>query len=124
MRLLLDSHIFLWYTASQSPLRGDVVSTLKQADEIYVSVASLWELNLKAAKGKLVLCEPLVHLVALYELSLLSIHSEHADTILKMPQHHGDPFDHMLLAQAKTENLTLMTHDKMLARYDVPILLV
>ena len=124
MRLLLDSHIFLWYTATESPLRGGVASTLRQAEDIYVSVASLWELNLKAAKGKLSLSRPLVQLVALYDLSLLNIQSQHADAILRLPNHHRDPFDHMLLAQAQVEGLTLITHDKILAQYDVPVLLV
>ncbi len=124
MRLLLDSHIFLWYAAPDTPLATGTIALIEHADEVFVSVATIWELSIKIAKGKLSTQRPLVELARLCDLELLPIMPEHAQAILSLPRHHRDPFDHLLLAQANIEELTLMTHNKVLARYGVPVLLV
>jgi len=90
-----------------------------------VSAASIWELSIKRSLGKLPgLSGSLVDIAEKNELELLSVSAAHAEAVGELIRIHGDPFDHLLLAQAKVEGLTLVTHDDILARYGVPILLV
>jgi PIN domain nuclease of toxin-antitoxin system len=124
MKLLLDSHIFLWYAAPVSPLSDQTFTLIEKADDVFVSAVSIWELSIKAAKGKLPEQRPLSDLARACDFQLLPVMPEHGEAILTLPRHHGDPFDHLLLAQAKVEGLTLVTHDKILSNYEVPVLLV
>lgn len=124
MDLLLDSHVLLWYSDPSRSLPQRAVASIEQADSVFVSTASIWELNIKAAKGKLALGGLLSRLVEECGFSILNISVEHAEAIRHMKRHHGDPFDHMLLAQAKVDHLTLVTHDRILSEYGVPVLLV
>lgn len=95
-----------------------------------MSTVSAWELVLKQRLGKIQLPPELsknpgkgiARAVAASEFLPLPIGFEHAEHVLGIPLHHGDPFDHMLIAQAQIEDLTLITHDKAMGRYDVPLL--
>ena len=122
--LLLDSHIFHWYDKGDARLRPDVVAWINATDAVYVSAASIWELTIKRLAGKFEASGSLIDVAKAHGFQLLDIKAEHAEAIASLPRHHRDPFDHILLAQASLEGLTLVTHDDILARYGVPILLV
>lgn len=116
-RLLLDTHLLLWAVAEPQKLP---VAARKRIDEaeVYVSAASIWEVSIKAALGKLA-ADP-AELLAEIEPAgflLLPVTGEHAAAVAKLPPVHADPFDRMLIAQAKTEPLVLLTNDEVVARY-------
>ena len=123
MRLLLDTHIFLWYVNDSPRLKPSASAAIQSADEVHVSVASLWEIWIKISKGALQR-RSLTQLADGSGFQLLAVSERHAEAVATLPRLHKDPFDHMLLAQALVEDLTLVTHDDVLARYGVPVLLV
>lgn len=124
MRLLLDSHVLLWYAAPKSPLKSPAIDAIRDADEVWVSAATIWELAIKQASGKLKLERQLTEMSEGYGFQTLAVSPHHGEAILSLPRLHRDPFDHLLLAQAKVEGLTLVTHDRILGDYGVPVLLV
>ena len=87
-----------------------------------MSAASIWEIAIKRASGKLKAPDDLLEQVALARFAELGITFEHAAHAGALPPHHADPFDRMLIAQAQSENLTLVTSDARIAAYDVPVL--
>ncbi len=89
---------------------------------VFVSAASAWEAGIKQALGRLTLPAPFAVGVDASGFQRLPIAFEHAAEAAALPPHHGDPFDRMLVAQARLEGLTLVSHDRLLAAYDVPIL--
>lgn len=97
---------------------------LESADVLVVSVASVWEIEIKRAKGRLVAPLDIADRAISEGLDPLSITIDHAREAGRLPLHHSDPFDRMLVAQARVEGLTLATADMTLARYDVPVLAV
>jgi PIN domain nuclease of toxin-antitoxin system len=92
------------------------------SNQLYVSVASLWEMQLKAASGKLILPQPFYQEVFALGSDILSISLAHIDKATSLPRHHRDPFDRMLIAQAQVEGMTLVSADRKAAAYDVPLL--
>jgi PIN domain nuclease of toxin-antitoxin system len=121
-RLLLDTHIFLWWRGEPSRLSAEVQSRIAAADIVFVSAASAWEVAIKVSVGRLNLpgtVEDGVHASGFEKLLITFPHAEHA---AKLPLHHRDPFDRMLVAQAQAEGLTLVTHDRLLEPYRVEIL--
>lgn len=121
--ILIDSHVLLWRT-------DDIEQRLSPADEaliddpgtpVYVSIASLWELAIKAGKGKLKLPANFRDKIAEAGIEVLEISAEHALAVAALPALHGDPFDRMLVVQALARKLTLMTRDKKLADYGVRV---
>jgi PIN domain nuclease of toxin-antitoxin system len=88
----------------------------------YVSAASVWELAIKRASGKLKAPDDLLEQIAVAKFGELGVTFEHAMRAGALPPHHGDPFDRMLVAQAQSEKLTLVTNDARIAAYDVPVL--
>jgi len=116
-RILLDTHLLLWAVAEPRKLPPGDRRRIEEAD-VFVSAASLWEVSIKAALGKLV-ADP-AELLAEIEpagFTLLPITGEHVAAVAKLPAVHVDPFDRMLVAQAKTEPLLLLTNDAVLAGY-------
>ncbi len=116
-RILLDTHLLLWAVAEPRKLPPGARRRIEEAD-VFVSAASLWEVSIKAALGKLA-ADP-AELLAEIEpagFTLLPITGEHAAAVAKLPAVHADPFDRMLVAQAKTEPLLLLTNDAALAGY-------
>lgn len=89
---------------------------------LFFSAASIWELAIKQAQKKLILPETLLSVLAEEDFAELSISSVHALRASALPLHHRDPFDRMLVAQAQSERLTLVTNDARIAAYDVPVL--
>ena len=116
-RILLDTHLLLWAVAEPRKLPPGARRRIEVAD-VFVSAASLWEVSITAALGKLA-ADP-AELLAEIEpagFTLLPITGEHAAAVAKLPAVHADPFDRMLVAQAKTEPLLLLTNDAVLAAY-------
>jgi len=125
-RYLLDSNAFLKFKESPQTLRKEARETIEDtANQLFVSLASLWELAIKAAKGKLPYHaaliaggpEALVRSLRESSFQLLPIDLAHALTSARLMQHHGDPFDRMLIAQALEENLILITSDRTMPFY-------
>lgn len=116
-RLLLDTHLFLWAVGDSAKLPAAARKRIDESD-VYVSAASIWEVSIKAALGKLS-ADPAELLAAIEPAGfiLLPVTGEHAAAVAKLPALHRDPFDRMLIAQAKTEPLVLLTNDEMVAQY-------
>lgn len=123
MKLLLDSHVLLWVLDTPErlpPLVHDLVSD--PTITVLVSIASLWELRIKALNGKLEGPDDLSGLALASGFSLLPIEVRHIGQLEKLPNHHRDPFDRMLIAQAQADGLTLVSADRTIRLYDVPVL--
>lgn len=123
MRLLLDTHTFLWWVANDSALSAKADEVLNDGThEVFVSAASAWEVTTKARLGKLV-AGPLAHNFAAEARQqgflALSITVEHAQRAGSLPGPHKDPFDRMLIAQAQAENLVLLSNENIFDRYGV-----
>ena len=125
MRLLLDTHIFLWAVAGSPLLKPSARRLIESADEVYVSAASIWEVAIKARLGKIA-ADP-VELTAAIGASgflELSVSATHAAGVARLEPHHNDPFDRLLIAQALAEPLKLVTADQVLAEYSDVVVLV
>jgi PIN domain nuclease of toxin-antitoxin system len=121
-RLLLDSNVFLWWSMRRPILPERVTEAIADADEAFVSVVSPWELEMKRALGKLELPHGLWEGLEGDGFQLVGIELDDALAAARLPLHHRDPFDRILVAQAKARGLTLVTRDAALASYGVPIL--
>lgn len=123
MRLLLDTNAFLWALDDTERLTPATRSLLaNEENDLFVSMASLWEIGIKVGAGKLTAQPDWEDHLSRMGAALLPIQMEHAREISRLPQLHRDPFDRMLVAQARVENLILVTADKHLAEYDVTVL--
>jgi PIN domain nuclease of toxin-antitoxin system len=123
VRLLLDTHIFLWLQAQPERL-GDRLALLEDAsNDLFVSAASTWEIAIKYASGRLALPEPPDRFVLtrIREIGAepLAIEHAHALAVSRLPNLHSDPFDRMLIAQAGALDATLVTADERIVRYPV-----
>jgi PIN domain nuclease of toxin-antitoxin system len=122
MRLLLDSHVALWWL-NDDPQLGKLARTaIVDADQVYVSAVTPWELGIKRALGKLSFPEGLSALIIKQGFESLPIRPEHAERAPELPRHHGDPFDRMLLAQAEMEQLRIVTADAQFEPYGLDLL--
>ena len=118
MRLLIDTHVFLWAVTGNRRLKASARKTLSDAEAVFVSAASLWEIAIKIGIGKLE-GDPM-QLAAAIEGSgfrELPVTARHAAAVAGLPMHHTDPFDRLLLAQAFMEPLRLVTADRVLEAY-------
>jgi len=122
LRLLLDTHVLLWWLAESPKLPKTIKARIAEAEIVYVSAASVWEMAIKAAIGKLDAPDDLEEQLPQHRLEQLRVSVSHALAVAKLPHHHADPFDRMLVAQASFESLTLVTADPQLAVYGVPVL--
>ena len=125
MRVLLDTHVALWLLGDGvHELADDLVERLADpATDVQLSAASVWEVEIKRGLGKLTVDADIVEAGEAAGLAALPISHQHAVVAGRLPRHHADPFDRMLVAQAQLEDLTLVTRDPALQAYDVPILL-
>ena len=121
-RLLLDTHVFLWWQSADHRLSRRIRAAIETADVVFVSVASAWECSIKSALGKLRLPRNFEKAVEQGGFEKLLISFAHAEAAGRLPPHHSDPFDRMLVAQARAESLVLVTHDRQFEPYDVEML--
>ncbi|WP_437943399.1 type II toxin-antitoxin system VapC family toxin [Sorangium sp. So ce281] len=127
MRLLLDTHCWLWLVADPERIRRDVVEMLvAEGTDVYISAATAWEIVIKHALGKLSLPIPPAEYIpsrmaALGHLSL-PIEQRHTLQVAGLPPHHKDPLDRILVAQAQVEDIQLVTADRLMTPYDVRVI--
>ena len=126
MKLLLDTHTFLWANNEEEQLSSIVKSLLSSGEhQLYLSVASPWEIQIKHQLGKLVLAKPIEELVNINRLEnniqVLPIELTHISYLAQLPQHHKDPFDRIIIAQAIIEHMTVITVDNSFANYPVQV---
>jgi len=126
VRLLLDTHVLLWWLAEPERLPDEVVEAIRDTDnQVFLSTASVWEMAIKSSLGKLDLGTSLPALVsdvtAKQKFEELPIAHPHAVLVAEFPQHHRDPFDRILVAQAIVEGLTLVTADQAVMQYDADL---
>jgi PIN domain nuclease of toxin-antitoxin system len=120
MKLLLDTHAFLWWDSTDSHLPSRLSAAIADPDnEIYVSSVSAWEIAIKRASGKLAFDGSMVKAMAAHGFQSLPITVEHAEEAGSLPVLHRDPFDRLLVAQAQMEGMALVTVDAQILRYPV-----
>jgi PIN domain nuclease of toxin-antitoxin system len=127
MNILLDTHVALWAVTDDKRLGKEARRLIVEAAAVFVSAASVWEIAIKHSLGRGEMPVSASKALSFFEDAgyvLISIESKHAVFVEGLPNHHADPFDRMLVAQANCEPLHLVTHDPMVARYDGPIILV
>lgn len=125
MTFLVDTHAFLWFVTGDSKLSRPARRTLEDADaEWYVSAATVWELAIKSSLGRLALPAPAADYITgkvQQGLRMLPIDWSHAAAVERLPFHHRDPFDRLLIAQAQAERLTVVTPDRVFRQYGVSV---
>ena len=124
MNLLLDTNVLLWWFADSPRLNDDARYMITASPVIYVSAATTWEIEIKRALGKLKAPADLEAALSESHFATLAITVAHSIAAAKLPRHHDNPFDRMLIAQAKIEALTLMTGDLRLMDYRAGIQLI
>ncbi len=127
MRLLLDTHVFLWLDSAADRIPGQVRDACEDGgNEVFLSLVSVWEMQIKAALGKMHPPVAPADLVVPYfnsaTLRALPIELAHIRELGELPASHGDPFDRMLVAQARREGLMLVTADRVMREYPVEVL--
>jgi PIN domain nuclease of toxin-antitoxin system len=122
MTLLLDTHVVLWWLTDDSTLSDDIKDRIDHEPDVCLSPVTVWEIAIKQAIGKLREPLDLPERVRASGLREIAITSEHALVAGRLPLLHRDPFDRMLVAQAKCEGLVVVTRDPEIPNYDVPVL--
>jgi PIN domain nuclease of toxin-antitoxin system len=124
MNLLLDTHVALWAITGDPALGPELLDQLRHEPDIFLSPVTLWEITIKQSTGKLAGPPDLAERVRDMGFRDLPVTHAHAIAAGRLPPHHRDPFDRMLVAQAITEGLTLASRDASIALYDVDVLKV
>jgi PIN domain nuclease of toxin-antitoxin system len=119
--LLLDTHVILWWQRDDRRLKRAAREAIATADVVWVSAVSGWEVAIKTALGRLRLDEPFSALLGADDFTELPMTLAHTARLEQLPPHHSDPFDRMLVAQALTERATIVSRDRALAPYGVPM---
>ncbi|HEX5139341.1 MAG TPA: type II toxin-antitoxin system VapC family toxin [Dehalococcoidia bacterium] len=123
MSLLLDTHALLWWLADSPELSHEARTAIADEDEdVFVSIATAWEISIKRSLGRMETPDDLGEQLERHRFDLLPITLSHVSLTGRLPLLHRDPFDRMLIAQAMTNGLTLVTRDRNIARYDVSVL--
>ena len=124
MRYLIDTHLLIWAARGTESLPvkiDDIINDLSH--DIYVSIASLWEMAIKKSLRKLNIDDEIFENLESHGYKMLPVEPRHLKILMELPHHHRDPFDRMLIAQSMVEKLTLITSDKTLERYGAKIIL-
>jgi len=126
MKLLLDTHTFIWWDSEPQRLSQQVLNMCQDPENVLLaSVASLWEMQIKLQLGKLELNKPLAELVSgqqeVNKIDILDVKLEHVLSLAKLPSHHKDPFDRLLIAQADIEEAILVSKDQIFTEYEVKV---
>ena len=126
MRLLLDTHAFLWFVAGDAKVTRTARRAMEdEAAELYLSAATVWEMAIKSSLGRLTLPAPAAEYVGgrlQSGLRMLAIDWSHSAAVEALPFHHRDPFDRLLIAQAQAEQLAIVTSDPVFRRYGVRVI--
>jgi PIN domain nuclease of toxin-antitoxin system len=123
MKLLLDTHILIWWLSEASRLSQTEIALITDSDNfIFVSAATAWEIAVKKMIGKLEAPDDLPAALAVNNFLELPITIEHSQKLYQLPLHHNDPFDRIMVAQAISEDLTFMTRDTKIALYDIRVI--
>lgn len=126
MKLLLDTHVLLWWFNDDARLSTEYRDLIQNPRQpVSISVASLWEMTIKAALGKLELQDDLRTIEATLHrqgIGILPVHVHHLEKLLVLPQHHRDPFDRLIISQAIAESMTVVSDDEKFPAYPVDLL--
>jgi PIN domain nuclease of toxin-antitoxin system len=127
MKLLLDTHTFIWWDSDPANLSPQALALCQdRANVVLLSVVSVWEMQIKQQLGKLQLHLPLADMIASQQqtnhLVVLPVKLAHVLALESLPAHHKDPFDHLLIAQAREEDAVLVSSDPVFARYQIEVL--
>ena len=119
--MLLDTHAFLWFISDDAQLSTWARAAISDATDVFLSVASCWEMAIKVSRGKLSLASPLERFLpdhlAINQIELLHLDLHHVTAVARLPFHHADPFDRLLAAQAAHEKLAIVSSDRVFPRY-------
>jgi len=123
MNLLLDTHVLLWWLDDNPGLSRRARTVIADGNNlVFVSAAVIWEIQIKHALGKLKIPKSFRNVLDQQGFELLDITVEHAYAVGKLPLYHRDPFDRILMAQAKLENMILVSRDKRIKKYKIPLI--
>ena len=126
MNFIIDTHALIWHIEGNKKLKKKAVSTIENTgNSVYVSKASLWEMVIKISLGKLEMSIPFDELEVYLEKNefpILDYNFGHLKTLQTLPFHHSDPFDRLIISQAITDDLTIITHDPFFRDYSVKLL--
>lgn len=127
MKLLLDTNVFIWLNDAPHRIKEQVMTVLANPDnDLFLSLTSIWEMQIKIQLGKLELSDSLPDILKTQQvennLQVLTIDLNHIWSLENLPNHHRDPFDRLLIAQAQTEGMTLVSADGIFEMYDVDLL--
>lgn len=127
MRFLLDTHVFIWWDMDTARLSSQVQAIIDdQSNILILSVASVWEMQIKIQSGKLVFPKSLPEIIrnqqAINNIELLPVTLPHVLALNELSDYHKDPFDRLLVTQTHTEGITLLSHDPIIAKYPVPVI--
>ncbi len=127
MRILLDTHVFIWLDSQPEKLSNNALAICEDnSNQLYLSMASLWEMQIKLQLGKLKLKIPLEEMFALQkqenDLNLLNFSLDHIYQLQDLPFHHNDPFDRIIIAQSMLENMRLVSIDEKFKLYNLEVL--
>lgn len=125
--ILIDTHALLWFTWGHEKLSDTARQAIESPEnKRHLSIASLWEISLKVSHGKLKINRPMAQFVQKYvegaDIQVLGIELSHLDAFMDLSFHHKDPFDRIMIAQARVEELTLVSCDEHFSKYDVDII--
>lgn len=125
MRVLVDTHCWLWALARPEALNAEAAALLGDDEtEVVLSAASVWEIAIKSALGKLKVTatdDSVFDIIEQQQVTRLPILHSHARHVANLPPHHSDPFDRLLIAQAQVENLPIVTADDQFLRYEIEV---
>lgn len=125
MNYLIDTHTLIWYAEGDKRLPDRIRNLIDDHNNnVFVSYASIWEMSIKISISKLTLKIPLTHWESLLQengFSLLTPNFQHFERLIILPFHHNDPFDRLIIAQALTDNLTLITYDSQFSKYQLAL---
>jgi PIN domain nuclease of toxin-antitoxin system len=124
MKLLIDTHVLLWWLDEPAQISDEAQSAIRtQENDVFVSAVTAWEIVIKKALGKLDAPDNLAEVISACRFLQLPMTIKHAVSLASLPAYHSDPFDRMLIAQAQVEELTILTRDSHILRYPVPHLI-
>jgi PIN domain nuclease of toxin-antitoxin system len=123
MNLIIDTHVLLWWLDDNPALTRRARAAIADGKNLaFVSAAVIWEIRIKQAVGKLVLPPNFRNVLDQQPFQSLPVTAEHAHALEDLPFHHRDPFDRILIAQARIEGFTIMTHDPVFSKYKIPLI--